>query len=197
MAPQYSMLQIMNAALISEGLDEIVSENDGSDEWRLLARNWPMIVDAELEDGAYRFTKTAQFLQSRQNGSYGYPDAYLVPLDALHVRSLWVEDDDGIRTFPDWVQDGTRVHVDASAGVWVEYVISAAEHLWSANFARGVQMKLQAVILNFREERTAAAAMESQAEMAFQRARTSSSKSRSPTEPYKPSRFAIARFRRG
>lgn len=197
MATEFSMLQIMNAALISEGLDEIVSENDGSDEWRLLARNWPMIVEAELEDGAYHFTKTTTFLQSRQDGGYGYDDAYLVPLEALHVRRLWIEPDTGGRYFPDWVQDGTKVYVTEPDGVWIEYVSASAEHLWTANFARGVQLKLQAVILNFREERSAAVAMEQQAEMAFQRARTSSSKSRSPTEPYKPSRFAIARFRRG
>jgi hypothetical protein len=197
MATEFSMLQIMNAALISEGLDEIVSENDGSDEWRLLARNWPLIVEAELEDGAYHFTKTPVFLQSRQDGSFGYEDAYIVPLAALHVRRLWVEDDNGTRSFPDWVQDGTKVHVNEADGVWIEYITAADEHLWSANFARGVQLKLQAVILNFREERSAAAAVEQQAEMAFQRARTSSSKSRSPTEPYKPSRFARARFTRG
>ncbi len=197
MATEFSMLQIMNAALISEGLDELVSENDGSDEWRLLSRNWPLVVEAELEDGAYHFTKTTVLLNSRQDGSYGYPDAYVVPLAALHVRRLWVEDEDGVRTFPDWVQDGTKVHVDAADGVWIEYVAAVDADLWSANFARGVQLKLQAVILNFREERSAAAVLEQQAEMAFQRARTSSSKSRSPQPPYKPSRFAIARFTRG
>lgn len=191
------MLQIMNAALISEGLDEIITENDGSDEWRLLSRNWPLIVEAELEDGAYHFGKTTVFLQSRQPGKFGYEDSYIVPAAALHVRSLWVEDAQGVRTMPDWVQDGTSVYVTEPAGVWIEYVSSAEEHLWSANFARGVQLKLQAMILNFREERSAAATKEQQAEMAFQRARTSSSKSRSPTPPYKPSRFAIARFTRG
>ena len=197
MATEFSMLQIMNAALISEGLDEIVTENDGSDEWRLLSRNWSFIVEAELEDGAYFFTKTTVFLQSRQDGKYGYDDSYIVPAGALHVRSLWTEDAQGVRSKPDWVQDGTSAHVNEPDGVWIEYVSAAGEHLWSANFARGVQLKLQALILNFREERSAAAAKEQQAEMAFQRARTSSSKSRSPTAPYKPSRYAIARFTRG
>lgn len=196
MATQFSMLDTMNAALISEGYEEIVSENDGSDEWRLLSRNWPTIVEAELEDGNYSFTRQQTFLNTRIDGSFGYDDAYLVPGDALHVRRVWTEDSEGVRSFPDWAQDGQRVHVDEDEGIYVEYLVAADPDLWTANFARGVQMKLQAVILSFKEEKGAARAMEEQAEVYFQRARTNSSKSRSPTEPFKPSRFALARFNR-
>ena len=100
MATQFSMLQIMNAALIAQGRDEIVSENDGSNEWRLLSRNWPLIVEAELEDGAYNFTREQRELLTRSAGKYGYEDAYVVPLTALHVRRLWTQDEAGVRSFP-------------------------------------------------------------------------------------------------
>jgi hypothetical protein len=119
----------------------------------------------------------------------------MVPNEALHVRRLWTEDAQGNRDFDvEWMQDGTHVYVDKNDGVWVEYATAEDPALWSANFARGVQMKLQAILLTFREERSAAAQMEAAAENYFQRARTNSSRGRSPTEPYRRSRYAKARF---
>lgn len=198
MSTSFSMLAIMNAALIAEGYEEIVSENDGTVEWRLLSRNWPSIVEAELEDGAYHFTRKQAQLLSRQPGMFGFQDAYLVPAEALHVRRLWTEAEDGVRdTDILWSQDGARVFVDCPYGIWIEYVEAAESDLWSANFARGVQMKLQALLLSFREDRGAAAQMDAQADIYFQRARTNSSKGRSATEPYRRSRYARARFGRG
>jgi len=198
MATQFSMIELMNAALITQGFDDIVSEGDGSDEWRILSRNWPTIVEAELEDGAYNFAKVQEELVSRQDGAFGYDDAYLVPETALHVRRLWIETHLGDRDMSlDWVQDNQRVYVNASEGVFIEYVTVPDASFWGANFSRGVQMKLEAVLLRAKEELQEAQAMEAQAETYFQRARTVSSKARSPKEPYKASRFARARFRRG
>lgn len=187
----------MNAALISQGCDELLSHNDGTNEGRLLSLNWASIVESEFERAALNFTKQQAQLLSRQDGKFGYDDSYVVPAAALHVRRLWVEDDEGVRSFPDWVQDGSSVHVDAEEGVFIEYVNSAETALWGANFARGVQMKLEAVLLRFKEEHSTAGSMEQQAEMYFQEARTISSKSRSAQAPFKPGRLATARFRRG
>lgn len=198
MATTFQMLQIMNAALVAEGFDEVLAENDGTVEWRLLSRNWPLIVEAELEDGNYQFTRRQAELLTRANGKFGFPDAYMVPADALHVRRLWAEDEDGLRDLSlEWVQDGSHVYVDKPDGVFIEYTEASDPDLWSANFARGVQMKLQATLLTFREERSAAQQMEAQAEQYFQRARTSSSRGRSATEPYRQSRYAKARLGRG
>lgn len=193
------MLQIMNAALISEGEEEIVAENDGSNEWRMLSRNWPLIVEAELEDSNFYFTRQEANLVSRSDGKYGYDDAYAVPADCLHVRHVWIEDEQGTRDLEvSWSQDGTNVYVDHTEGVWIEYISAADTSFWTANFARGVQLKLQAVILTFREEEQAAARRSAEADQHFQRARTNSSKARSATEPFRaPGRFARARFGRG
>jgi len=196
MATQFSMLDVMNAALISEGFDEIVVENDGSNEWRLLARNWPLIVEAELEDGNYFFTREQTFIALAQIGKFGFDQAYIIPQASLHVRRLWTEDQ-GERNFPDWGQDGQRVYVNEASGVWVETLEAKTADIWTANFSRGVQMRMQAVLLRFKEEPSAARMMDQQAEICFQRARTHSSKARSATEPYKVSRFAKARFGRG
>ena len=197
MATQFAMLDIMNAALISEGYDEIVVENDGSNEWRLLSRNWPLIVEAELEDGNYFFTREQSFISLAQPGKFAFDWSYAIPQSCLHVRRLWTEDATGERNLPDWGQDGQRVYVNEAAGVWVETVEAKTADIWTANFSRGVQMRLQALLLRFKEEPGGAQMMDQQAEVCFQRARTHSSKNRSTTEPYKVSRFAKARFGRG
>lgn len=185
----------MNAALLAEGEDEIVAENDGSNEWRLLSKQWPLIVEAEMEDSNLFFTRQQVQLLSRTDGKFGFEDAYAVPAAALHVRRVWIVVND-TRSELDWAQDGTNVYVDEDEGVWIEYIEAADVSFWGANFSRGVEMKLRAAILSFRED-PRSADREQQAEVHFQRARTNSSKARSPTEPYRTGRFARARFRRG
>lgn len=196
MAQEFSMLQILNAALLSQGEDELLSESEGTNEGRLLLLNWPTIVEAELEFSKLSFSKRQANLQSRQDGLFGYPDAYLVPQAALHVRNLWTEDTDGVRSFPGWVQDGSAVHTEATDGVFIEYVEAADPSFWGANFTLGVQKKLEAVIALFKEEPATALSLEKAAEDYFSKARGVSSQSRSATKPYKPGRFASARFNR-
>lgn len=193
MATTFSMLAIMNAALISQGYDDILSENDGSDEWRLLSRNWPTVVESELEAGMYAFTKQQAFLNEQTTGKFGFEYAYLVPQAALHVRRLWIEIDEQ-RWSPDWVQDGRHVHVDEAEGVWIEYMDSADPAFWGANFTKGVQARLEAILLRFREAYREADGMDSVAEVAFQQARTLSSKSRQAKPPYQRGTLSRARF---
>lgn len=199
MAHSFSFIGICNAALSAQGQDEIVSENDGTPELRMLSHNWPSIVESELEDGAYFFTKEEATLLSRQDGQYGYEDSYLVPADTLHVRQVWALDSAGDRVVGEveWVQDGTAVHLNNEYGIIVEYVTDADESLWSANFSRGVQLKLEALIArSMKEETQDAMRLEAQAEVHFQRARTLSSKSRSAKPMTQPGRIALARFSR-
>lgn len=197
MATQFSMLQIINAALAAQGQYTVTSD-DGSDEWSVLSRNWPTIVEAELEDGAYSFTRREVVLLTRTEGAFGYDDGYAIPLTALHVRSVWTETDTGERTFIDWTQDGSNVYVNEDGGCMAEILEVANPDIWSANFVRGVQCKLEALILRaFKEESTDSDRMEARAEQYFERARTISSKSRTAKSPYREGRFALARFGRG
>lgn len=196
MSTEFSMLGIMNAALLAQGQEEIVVENDGSLEFQTLARNWPGIVEAELEDGNYYFTKKQANLITRVEGLFGYDDGFLVPHDALHVRRLWIEGENGCRLEVPWVQDGQHVYLDSPDGCWVEYIDVSGQHLWSALFSKGIQMKLEALILrSIKEEYSEAAQMEQEADEYLQRARTNSSKARSAKPPYK--KGPIARARRG
>lgn len=198
MATEFGMLQIMNAALVSQGQYEIVAENEGTDEWRLLSRNWPLIVEPELEASNYHFTKAQTELLSRSAGKYGYDDAYMVPAAALFVRNLWIENVQGDRIVVDWVQDGSYVYLNNDDGCFIEYLVAADVSSWSANFARGIQLKLEALIARaIKEEYGDADRLEALAEQRLQMARTTSSKARRPQKPYKAGPIASSRFRSG
>lgn len=198
MATEFSMIGIMNAALLAQGQDETIAENDGSLEFRTLSSNWPLIVESELEDGNYYFTKEEAHLITRADGKYGYDDAYLVPHDALHVRRLWLLTDTGERYETDWVQDGQYVHLNNPNGCWIEYVDVTGQNLWSANFSKGITIRLEALILrSIKEEFTEAEARDGDAEVVLQRARTNSAKARRAKPAYRKGPIALARNRRG
>lgn len=199
MATEFSKVEIINAALLAQGQEMLSSENDGSIQWITLSKNWPSIVEAELEDGQYHFTREEVALETRVDGKFGFDDAYLVPADALHVRRVFTEDTSGRRTLLDFVQDDAYVHVDEPDGVSVEYLVCPDISAWSPLFVRGIQLRMEAVILRaFKEEFQEAAALDSAAEYTLARARTSSSNARSQTEFFKQGgRFTDARHRRG
>tara|TARA_R110000851_G_scaffold308778_1_gene467898 strand:+ start:29337 stop:29933 length:597 start_codon:yes stop_codon:yes gene_type:complete len=198
MATQFSMIGIFNAALLAQGQLEIVAANDGSMEYRTMARNWPAIVEAELEDGAYYFTKSEQHLITRSDGKFGFQDGYLVPSGALHVRNVWLLSDTSSKIEVDWVQDSANVYLNSPDGCWVETAICPEPDLWSANFVRGMQKRMEALISrSIKEEFGEAQQLDQEAEMYFQRARTNSSKARSAKPFYNKGPIASARNRRG
>jgi len=190
------MLSIMNAALLAQGFEEIANHEDGSDEWRILSRNWPLIVERELEDGRYSFSRSEHTLLSRQPGAYGFQDAYLIPPEIICVRRVCTITEFGaIEAL--WSQDATRVLVNHPSGVMIEGFTVPDTNLWGANFAFGVQKRLEAVLLRSIEDPRGADEADMAAEAAFQRARTNSSKARTPGHAYRRGRHAAARFGRG
>ena len=192
------MIGIMNAALISAGWEDIIQDGDDSVEWRLLSRNWPTIVEGELEDGNYHFTRREDFLATRIDGKFGKEDGFLIPGDVLHVRRCWYVGEDNRRYEPDWTSDAAAVYLDRPEGIYAESIICADPDLWSANFVRGVQHRLEAVILrSLKEEPREAMNMEALAEEHFSRGRARSSQQRSAQPVYKRGPIASARFGRG
>lgn len=194
------MTLIMNAALTSQGLDEI-DETQYLPEHRVLMRNWPLIVEAEQEHGALIFNDRQKDMSSRIPGLYGFTDGYAIPGDVLFIREVWTTINGKRNRDITWVQDDLHIYLNAKDGCTIKYAQATDATHWSANFSRGIQMKLEAVLLRaIKEETSEAAAMEQMAEMQLQQARTLSSKSRSASEPFKqPGRLALARFghRRG
>ncbi len=195
MRTQMSMLTIINAALSAQGLDEVTSLQDGSPEFRIMSRQWPFIVEAALETGRFPFARNEYFTQSRVPGKFGFDDGYAFPEVALHVRSVWTVVND-VKVDPIWVQDGSHVYVDEPGGVWMEYATVPDPSFWGANFSQGVQLRLQAVIARATQSGDASG-LDGQAEIAFERAMTAASKSRSDQIPTRMSSFAAARFGRG
>lgn len=196
MATQFSMLKIINAALLAQG-QEVVAENDGSIEWRILADNWPQIVESELEAGNYHFTMEEATSVLRSDGAFGFDYAYQVPVEALFVRNVWANTE--YRQELEWVQAGSSVHVSYESGVIIEYVTSPDADRWPANFAKGIQCMLEAVILrSIKEEWANAREMEANGLSYLQRARTKSSQSRSETPARKRGQRSLvdARFGR-
>lgn len=198
MATQFSMLQIMNAALAERGWDAVVTLSDGTPEFRLMQRQWPLIVEAELEDGNYEFTRQEATLMALTPGRYGYDNSFQLPAAALYVRHVWFEVSGVRTTCDDWSMDSDGLYLTLPAGsdCIIEYLHSSDPAVWSARFARGVQYKLEAALLRGLEgDAGEAAQMEQAAEIEFQKARTNSSKSKSPDPITRQGGIAAARFR--
>lgn len=197
MATEFSMINTINAALLATGKKKI-ADSDGSVEWLVLSENWPFIVEAELEESNFHFTKEEAEITVRNDGKFGFDDSYLVPDAALHVRNVRLIQGDN-RYDCDWVQDATSVHVNWTDGIWIEYIVVSDPAVWSANFALGIQMRLQALILrSLKEEAREADKMDARADEKLQRARTLSSSARSKSAPFKRSGSIIsARKRHG
>jgi hypothetical protein len=198
MSTTFSMLKLINAALLAHG-QETVSVNDGSLEWRVLSDNWPIIVEAELEASNFHFTKEEATVTSYVTGKFGFDYGYQVPPGALHVRNVWVEDASGIRHDVDWCQDATHVYLDFDEGCVIEYVDVTDVAVWTANFSMGIQLRLEAIVLrSLKEEYGEARKFDERAEAFLQRARTKSSTSRSKNPAIKGKGSIVeARLRRG
>jgi hypothetical protein len=201
MGTTFSRLQIINAALLSQGQTELAAEDDGSLEWRTLAANWVQVVESELQDGEYAHSIVEIELPSRlAAGKFGYADQYRVPSTVLHVRGAFTEDASGNQIqIADWYQGWETINVNSASGIWIDAVEDLQEDQFSPLFVMGIQLKMEAIILRaIKEEVSQAREMEQMAEEKLQRARTSSSKSKSPRPFFNPSsRFTRARFSRG
>lgn len=192
------MLKIINAALLAQG-QEVVAENDGSIEWRVCADNWPGIVEAELEDGNYHYTITEETSVLQAAGGFGYDHSYAVPVGSLYVRNVWALDAQGNRYECDWFQAGSLIYMNGDYGIVAEIVTSEEVSEWSANFSKGIQCMIEALILrSLKEEWANAREMEQAAYGYLQRARSKSSNARSKGPALKqPGGLARARFQRG
>lgn len=201
MSTTFSRLGLINAALLAQGQTELTVENDGSLEWRMLAAQWPLIVESELEDGGYAHLFIEQEIETgTQPGRFGYTDRYKIPTDLLHVRRVFTAATDGTNTYYDeWYQDATGVNVNVTGGIWIEAVEAADAADFSPLFATGIQRKLEMHIARaLKEEHQLADRLEQEANMYLQRARTSAANKSGPKPLFRTdSVFTRARFRRG
>lgn len=201
MAEQWTRLGLMNTALVNRGWDEIVSEEDGTPEYRNMARNWPLIVEAELEEGAYDVTRVEASPAALTSDSFGFEHKFAIPGDALHIRKVWLISGGQRYHCDNWLQNSTHVFLTLPSDSYtctIEYIVSADPSVWGANFATGVQLMLEAGLARgLEKDPVASRELMAQAAEYFQRARTKSSKSRSAGPAVRQGGLANARFGRG
>lgn len=170
-------------------------EADGSDIWQALDANYDEIVREAFEGQEYPFGKSRQELTGRQAGTFGYDDAFLMPIDVIHISEVYLNDCSARDLQEKWeINAETRqLLIDASnRKVEIEFIKVGMEYTWSAKFARGVQRRLEAVIKDVLEEMEESQALDSEADMHFLSAGTKASKNRSGTKVRRGGRLTRA-----
>ena len=184
----FSKIQLYNAALTATRCDPITS-NDGSDRWLLLESNYPTIVRAALERGKYSVGRERVALTSRVAGKFGYDDGYVLPADTLIVRHVWVNE----ALTEAWSTDDDTLYIDATSGVECEYIKQPVEQSFHAQLDLALTLKLQAVILRWKESYQEAEAMDQKADFELLRAKHVSTGQRGKRRPFREGRVMRAR----
>lgn len=188
---------LFNAALLRCGREDTTTGGSGP-LWRAMEANYDEIVRAAFEegDGTLPFGKARETLTSRSTGSFGFDDAYTLPSDCIHVIEVFLDTYAASDLRLKWEVADDKVHLDADERtVEVEYVVQGAEAAWSANFALGVQRRLEAVIQTFLEEPEEAQLREQQADVYFMKAGIKGAKSRSGNRAWKHGGGRLVRAR--
>lgn len=186
---------IFNAAALRCGLN-----SSDSAIWESMEANYDEIVRAAFEDGAESlpFGRARIELTSRQVGDFGFDDMFVMPNDVIHVSEVFLDDVPAANMLLPWQIDASRnaLLVDASSKrVEIEYIRQGQESTWSANFALGVQRRLEAVIKSVLEEVQEEVQRDQDGDLFFLKAGVKGSKNRSATSVRKRGSGRILRAR--
>lgn len=185
---------LFDAALLTTGNSTSVL-GSGSAIWQALEANYDEIVRAAFEVQEYPFGKARTTLTGRSAGRFGYDDAFQMPSDVIHVTDVFLDTytvDHGIRK---WEIDASTNELLINADervVEIEYLKTGLEHTWSANFARGIQKHLEAVIKMVEEEDNEAVARENSGDAIFLKAGIKASGNRSKRRVFRGGRLVRA-----
>lgn len=187
---------IINAALLKNGH----SANDSNGIYIALLANYDDIVRSAFEEagGALEFGRGRVTLTSRAAGGFGYDDSYTLPSDVLHIIEVYFNEVSASDLMENWEVDATVPSVLLNASgrtIEIEYIKEGQEHTWSATFALGVQLELEAVIKNVTEELDEAMAKKQEASSKFLAAGIKGSKNRSKRPIWKRGGGRILRAR--
>ncbi len=178
-----SKLTIMNMALAASGQPgKEITEASTGPEFALMERWYPDVVAECFEDEPFYFGKERVSLTNRSAGDFGYVDKWLLPTNVLQITRVFVNDYDT----EDWQRDDEYLYIDASSGVDMEYIVSGAEHRWSATFAIAVARKLEALLRHgINEEFEEAEMVMRNAGFGLVKAGIHSSKQHRPRRPFR------------
>lgn len=189
-------LTIINAALTRLGWNT-TTLGSGRPEVLALEQNYDEIVRSAFEMNQFPFGKGIQILTSRSDGDFGFDDAYLYPIDVLHVREVWLGDYKASDIDEEWELEveNRLIHLNAEERVvTLEYHKTGLEHTWSGTFTRAIQLKLEAVLKDFAEETREAQEKEAEAEHILTKSIVKSSKNRSPHRLFRPGRLRLGHY---
>ena len=119
-----SETEIANWAIIKMGGDRVLSMGDDTPTGRLMTRLFPLVRNAELQRGRWRFAiKRAQLLADATAPEWGYAYAYTLPADYLalvqagefYVRTL-------SKSQAPWSIEGRKLLTDINAPLRTRYV---------------------------------------------------------------------------
>lgn len=164
--------------------------------------NYDEIVRQAFEDGdgVYPFGKKRTTLTGRSTGTFGFDDAYALPDDVIHVIEVFFNEKAASDLLEAWEIDGVNNTLQVNGSertIEIEYVMQGLEHTWSANFAKAIQRKLEAVIKDVLEESEESMAKDQDADFILLKAGVKSAKNRSQRRVWKRGGGRLIRARRG
>lgn len=194
-----SKTTLFNAALLRTGNNSVTS-GSGDFIWQALEANYDEIVRSAFEDTEYPFGKARITLTGRSVGRFGYDDAYAMTSSVIHVVEVYFAERSASDLQEPWEIDAETNELMVNARgqvIEIEHLKVGLEHTWSATFARGIQLRLEAVIKDVLEETEEAQAKESEADFLLLKGGVKASKNRSGQNVWKRGASRLARARRG
>ena len=194
-----SKTTLFNAALLRTGNSSTV-EGDGSFVWQALEANYDEIVRDAFEGGDFPFGKARVTLTSRSAGRYGYDDAYTMPNSVIHVVEVYLDEYKASDLLEAWEIDGETNELMVNANgrvVEIKHMKVGLEHTWSAAFAKGILMKLRAVVKDVIEETDEAMNLDSEGDFQLLKGGVKASKNRSERRVWKKHGGRLVRAHRG
>lgn len=187
-------ITIVNAALVSAGLERINSFNDGNKRAEVASASYEKLVLDEL--GKYRWNWAAKS-EALSKIAETPPDpwlySYQLPADLLDLRTV-KQYGEGV----DYALTGSKVLTDAdngSAAVVAHFGYRPEEAVWPGWWSGPFIIRLEGVFLrSFGERHAEAEKRDERADKGFLTARRIDAQSQSPRNPY---RYPILDARRG
>lgn len=188
-------LQILNAAFAAVGERPIGAFGEDSAKGRLVRDLWSVAARSALSAAPWGFALERAVLQRavEPENSLGREALYGLPGDCLRPWTVLV---DGRRVaYRRW---GARLSVDApaSAEVALDYVRTAPDHEWSADFDEYLALRLgSGIAMGLLRDRALASDLRNAARLHLVEARTRDAQEQTPAS-FDLSRFTRARRRR-
>ena len=136
---------ILSAALLKIGANEIVSFNDGTRESQVAATIYPIVKSAELGNYNWNFTATVANLSRYTDTPTDTKWSYSFAIPADHIRTITAYDEN-MTSIP-YLDEGNRIYAN-SLVVLLRYHADCNENSFSAQFTDALVSKLAYELCN-------------------------------------------------